>query len=77
MKMDEYLKKNGLMISCILLSFSVSFSYYIIINWALNVGKLQPHTTTLGYIICAIILGFTTIWVIYKSIEWAYKRKKK
>jgi uncharacterized protein HemY len=60
----------------ILLSLAVSLGFYALIDYCLNKGYLDEHTTTFGYIVTSIILGFTLVWVVYRLIEWLYKIKK-
>lgn len=77
METKGYLQKNGLMISMILLSLLVSIGYFILIDYCLDMNYIEVRTTTFGYILCSLILGFTSVWVPYRIIEWLYKRKIK
>jgi hypothetical protein len=60
----------------ILISFIASGLFFWAIDYSLDKGWLEIRTTTIGYAVTSLILGFLVVWFTYISIEWLYKRKK-
>jgi len=74
--MESYLKRNGIFLLMTLISFIASGLFFWAIDYSLDKGWLEVRSTTIGYAITSLILGFLVVWFAYISVIWIRKRMK-
>lgn len=73
----EILKENSSLIIGTLICLLVSSLYFIILDFAIKAEILTKTTSTSGYILVSLVLGFSTIWLIYNSYDYLKELNKK